>query len=327
MASANASLPTSVDSSIEQNRHRGIEKPFFVINARAGNCQIEKRIDSVKQTMEAAGVSYGMFVRRKQGDSRKQAALAAIDEGYTTVVAVGGDGTVSKVARALAGSEVRLGIIPCGTANLLARSIGVPLDPHEATAFLLDGLTGGQLAGVRRLDAMQVEDKLYFSHISMGTYSRITGLEKSSHKKRFGRGAYLWQLAKELRREPAWRFRLERDGRSEVVRASVVVLANIGALGLPGISWGEHIASDDGQLDVCIVRAQRWWQYPRLIWDAVCGRQRESSLWEYRVVRRDVELIGTPDLPVRCDGKTNGRGQVHVRVVPGALQVVAPPGE
>src|ERR671917_369560 len=69
----------------------------------------------------------------KRRDHAGFLAAGAAHEGYEGVIALGGDGTVNEVVQGLVGTDVRLGIIPGGSANVWARTLGLPNDPIEAT--------------------------------------------------------------------------------------------------------------------------------------------------------------------------------------------------
>jgi diacylglycerol kinase family enzyme len=85
-----------------------------------------------------AGVDVELARTDGPGDARRIASLA-VAEGFDLVVAAGGDGTAHEAANGIVGSEVALGLAPAGTMNLLARVLGLPLDPAQAVARLVDG--------------------------------------------------------------------------------------------------------------------------------------------------------------------------------------------
>ena len=183
---------------------------------------------------------------------------AARRRGFDLVVAAGGDGTVAAVADGLVGAEAALGILPIGTANVIARDLGVPLD--------LDGACG-LLAGphaIERLDAMRVGDRYFLTQIGVGIDALMIRDTKREHKRRFGRIAYLWTAFTRLLGFQPRRFFLEADGRRTRHRASQVLVANGGILGQPPFRWGPGIRPDDGRLDVCVIRARTLLDYLRL---------------------------------------------------------------
>lgn len=171
----------------------------------------------------------------------------AVDSGCDLVVAAGGDGTVSSVADALVGTETPLGIIPLGTANVLAGELGIPLDVDASCALL-----AGDHA-LTRIDAMEIDGKHYVTQVGVGLDAEMIRGTQGEHKRRFGRLAYLWTAATRLVGLQARRFTLMVDGQTSRPRASQVLVANSGTLGSRPFRWGLDIRPDDGQVDVCLI--------------------------------------------------------------------------
>ncbi len=90
----------------------------------------------------------------------------AAEDGITDLLVAGGDGTVNLALNAIAGTPVRLGVIPCGTANDLATYLGIPRDPDEACRVALRGRT-------RVIDLIEVNGKCYATAGGAGTVSRV----------------------------------------------------------------------------------------------------------------------------------------------------------
>jgi diacylglycerol kinase family enzyme len=102
----------------------------------------------------AARIDYTVHEPRK-GDAFGEIVRARLGEGFDLVVAAGGDGTVSAVVDGLAGSAVPLGIIPTGTANLVARELNIPLVPREAVELIV------RAPRSRTIDAMRIGTRVY----------------------------------------------------------------------------------------------------------------------------------------------------------------------
>jgi diacylglycerol kinase family enzyme len=158
----------------------------------------------------------------------------------------------------------------------------------------------------------------------MGTYSRIANLDTPEDKKLLGRFAYLRLLFREVRAGRTWAFRMWQDGAYSRRRASLVLAANVGATGLPGLQWREDAAPDDGVIDLCIVRAKTAGEYLTLLWDALRGRHEAGGAMEYAEIRDSLTIKTSNGLPLRGDGKEIGKGSVEIKVLRGALQVMAP---
>lgn len=300
-----------------------VPNAFVIFNPVGGNVTADTRAQ-LESAFDDCGITYQIHETTPDEDLAGVVASAIKQKQITLVVAAGGDGTVSAVANAVvkttqARTDVRFGILPLGTANLIAQDLGIPLNLEEACALLANR---GQTATV---DAMQIGDDSYFSHVSMGLYAALATKTAPETKQRFGRLAYVWSACQEIWKQRSWRFQLTVDGNTETLRASTIVIANVRAMGIRGLAWGEQISMQDGALDVCIVRARSFVEYGRTFGQLFRRQVTDRSLIRYLRAKEHVSITTSAPMPVRADGEVIGQSQVEVQVRPGMLRVVVPP--
>jgi YegS/Rv2252/BmrU family lipid kinase len=242
----------------------------------------------------------------------------AVEQGFDTVVAAGGDGTVSAVANGLIGSQARLGIIPLGTANVLARELGIPIALEDAC-----GLFHGHNI-TTYIDAMNVKGCYYFTQIGIGVDALMIRDTAVEHKRWLGNAAYIWTAAVRFLGFQPHRFSIAADDRRARPRAVQVVLANCGSLGISGLRWGPDVRVDDGQIDVCVLRARSLLNVLGAGWSVIRGRHREDRNIQLLTARCAVAIYADRPLLVQGDGELIGETPLDVQVVPRALRVVVP---
>jgi diacylglycerol kinase family enzyme len=130
------------------------------------------------------------LVRTERRGHAIDLAKDAVREGFDLVVAMGGDGTVNEAANGLAGSHVPMGIIPGGGTNVLARSLGIPTDPVEATGLLL----ARRDRVPRRVPLGRANDRYFMFSCGVGLDGAIVRrVERRQHlKKTVGQSYYVW---------------------------------------------------------------------------------------------------------------------------------------
>ncbi len=285
---------------------------FVVVNAKAGSSAPEQ----VRQQLIGGWTRESTDLEiheTSEGEDILEVVRLAVARGFDTIVAAGGDGTVSAVANGVLGSPACLGIIPLGTANVLARELNVPLELPEACALL----TGPH--EVASIDAMRVDDKHYFTQIGIGVDAMMIRDTPTEHKKRLGVAAYVWTATLRLIGFQAHRFSISADGHRARPRALQVLLANSGTLGASELRWGPDVRVDDGRIDVCILRAQTLLDFLSLGWSVLWGRHKEDHHIRYMTAHRTVAVSTDRPLPVQGDGEVIGETPLEVHMVPGAL--------
>lgn len=185
-------------------------------------------------------------------------AAEALDDGLECVVAAGGDGTINEVVQAFAGrwDAAQLLVLPMGTGNDLARSLGLPEDPAAGLALLDEGQE-------HRIDLMRLEVQgrrpRYAINVSAGGLSDVVDseLDRNPYKETWGALAYLRAAASVGLSGPLPVFEVDLewdDGSIDHLSALSVVVAN-GRTAAGGIHVAPHALLDDGLLDVVVVLA------------------------------------------------------------------------
>jgi YegS/Rv2252/BmrU family lipid kinase len=294
-----------------------LSRVFVVLNPMAGNSTAADVRAALGRHFSAD--TWSQEVYETIGDEQvADVVRAALGRGCDLVVAAGGDGTVSDVAEALVHTDIPLGIIPVGTANVLARELGLPLDLEGACALL-----AGEHA-TNSIDAMRVGDKVFFLQIGVGIDSLMIRDTDRAAKRRFGRAAYLWTALKWLIGYQPRRFTIVADGRRLRPRAAQVLIASGGVLGMAPFRWGPHIRPDDGRIDVCVLSARSLGDYLRVGWQVLIGHRRRSPNIRYYSAERSVVVDADRPLPVQGDGEILGETPIRVQVVADAVAVVVP---
>jgi diacylglycerol kinase (ATP) len=251
------------------------------------------------------------------GGGQTRAALAA---GAEVVLACGGDGTVRHVAQVLAGSGTALGLLPTGTANLLARNLRIGLqDTARATRKALSGTTRAVDVGRVTIDD-RAEEQVFMVMAGMGFDAAIMAGAPHDLKARWGSLAYFVSGLRALT-APRAPITLVVDGRSEPPRqVRTVVVGNCGRL-LGGLVLMPKAKADDGLLDVVAIG-------PRSIfgWLAVTGRVLGRRRRGHRIVQhwqgRTFILSAETPQPAQIDGDPVGEVRaMRMRVDRGALIV------
>lgn len=247
----------------------------------------------------------------------------ALEAGCRRFVAVGGDGSVSMVASALARARRRhpgavLGIVPAGTANVLARDLGLPLDPAAAIELALDG------DHAITIDAMNTGERVVFTQLGVGLDAQMIRHTSREAQDRQGRFAYFEAFVRRALRHHAAQYDLEVDGEAVRVRAWQVVVANIGTMGTPPFTWGPGIDPSDGALDVCVYRVRSVRDTLLLIGRLLVGRHQADARTQFFRARSRVVIRGRASLLVQGDGELLGRLPITVDLVAGAVRVCVP---
>jgi diacylglycerol kinase (ATP) len=255
--------------------------------------------------------------------SKRGAALGltrtALRKGCKMIVAAGGDGTLNEIVNALRekNSRVRVGMIPLGTGNDFARTLGLPTDVEAA----IDLLRAGQR---RRIDLVRVKsDRVrYFVNVSAAGFSGLVDEKLTPQmKKTWGPLAYLRGAAAALPQLRAYRTTLSLDDK-ESLKLSLynVVIAN-GRYVAGGRPIAPEASVDDGLLDVVLIQERSAPELALLAAKVALGNHLSSHAIVFRRAAK-VTVNSRPGMCFNVDGELVGKGPAVFEVLPRALQFV-----
>jgi len=240
----------------------------------------------------------------------------ALEDGIRMFVVCGGDGTIDVMAGALAGTQATLGIIPTGTQNNVALSLGIPADIPAAIAILR---TGRRI----KVDMGLAEcGEIKRSFLEVCSVGLLSALFPAADDIQHGDLRRVGDLLATLVASPPAEMHLVLDDKQEInTMCHVVLVSNMPYIG-PHFQVGTHASIDDGLLDVLLFAdLSKMDLLGYAVQVARAGDGPEDERIQHYHVRR-VEVDTNPAMPVMADGLSLGEGPLRIRVQRHALAVM-----
>jgi len=284
-----------------------------IINPAAG--QKAAVLKELNQIFRPAGIRWTVEVTHGEGDA-SQHAKELVAQGAEIIAVYGGDGTISEVATAIAGTQSALAILPGGTGNVLAYEFQIPRKLIQAAELL----TGDYHVGV--FDLGQVGERKFLLRVGVGFESLVIEKSQRELKDRFGLLAYGIAGLQALREAQQMHFRLNLDGTQIEMDGLACTIANSGHLGLPGLSLSPTVNMEDGLLDVIVLRKV---DIEELISSLLKTSVKDYVLkgyqhWQVKKAIIDVD----PPQTIQLDGDIVGSSPIEAECIPQCLKVVVP---
>jgi YegS/Rv2252/BmrU family lipid kinase len=269
----------------------------------------------VVTTMTDLGWAQPLWLETSLQDPGGGLAAHAIRSGVDLVLASGGDGTVTACVGGVAGTGIPLGVLPCGTGNLLARNLGLPLSTDEALTVALTGTD-------RRLDVGTANGRPFVVMAGIGFDAQLLAGASEQLKKRVGSAAYVLAALRHLHDRPVRVLLRADNGPRRRQWASGVIVGNVGSL-QGNVRLLPDAAPDDGVLDVAVLAAWRWTQWLRLAAGVLTRRRTDRVAY---LACRELLVRASRARPWEVDGEVMGLTRtLRVTVAPGNLLVRVPP--
>jgi len=293
----------------------------LIFNPVAGQSDPEQDLSSIRALLEP---EIDLDIRLTTPDvDAGQLAQEAVKQGVHTIIASGGDGTLSAAAEALMGTSIPLGVISRGTANAFASALGIPDTIEAACQTILAGKT-------KVVDTALCNGKPMVLLVGIGFEAEVVEKADRETKNRLGMLAYILAGVKQLRDFDTFEATIETDERVITVNAAAVTIANaapptsILAQGPAGIIY------DDGLLDLTVVapenRAGAIASAYHLLQTALRGDAAERDDIGYMRARR-IKVTTNPPQKVVLDGEIVGTMPIEVECIPGGLTILVPATE
>ncbi|MEP7136290.1 MAG: diacylglycerol kinase family protein [Chloroflexota bacterium] len=305
------------------SKKKKLTRVKLIANPGAGDVvEAASRLEQVTRYLSEYGLDVDVALAHPK-DEAIPIARRAVKDGYDIVIAMGGDGTLGAVIRGIAGSKVRLGIIAAGTENDIAKSLGIPEDLKEACALIASGHT-------RKLDLGQVSTKkkkkfYFFMLTAIGLTATIFPLIKEIPEGKYS--GVMDALTTFLKFKSKPKVYLTLDDESQIeVETMLVTIANTPLIGAKNLV-APDASMEDGLLDIAV--------YPDfskaelLAYFSKTAHERstpDGSIQRYQA--RKIKIKTDPKLDVAAEGIILGKGTARIKILPGALRVLAPePGQ
>jgi len=315
----------------------------LLLNPVSGDASISNHnlASEIWSALRAAGI-WAETIETQIGESVLELTHRAVAHGNSMVIAAGGDGTVSEVAKGLINTQIPLGIVPLGTYNNMARNLGIPLNIAAACDVLARGRT-------RRIDVgIANEAHLFFEAAGVGVDAPLFPLGEEIKNAKWWTFKPFWEAAKLLRRFKPVRINFEfdrpvaaayeqslrsnapkrrqqkyqRNRNSELAtRAFLVVIANGKHYG-SAFTISPHAVLDDGLFHVSVFRRFSKRELLRHFAAIYLGRRRyDPKIDTFRVA--ELRVSSNSQIPWHIDGRQLGYLPLKLKTLRRALTVIS----
>jgi diacylglycerol kinase (ATP) len=285
----------------------------LLTNPTSGKGRGGRVVEQVLPRLRAAGHEVRNLVGR-DGDEALDLARQCVADGVDTLAVVGGDGMVHLAVQALAGSATRLGLVPAGTGNDVARYFDLPRqDPLAAADVVLAGRE-------RQVDLARV-GATYFVTVMAAGFDAIVNERANAMSWPKGQMRYNLATVAELRTLRPIPYVLDIDGEEQRFEATMVAVGNGTSFG-GGLRITEGAVLDDGLLDVVVIapmsRRELLKTYPTLF----KGTHVHHAGYRHHLAKK--VTIAAPGITAYADGERLAALPLTVEVAPLALRVLVP---
>jgi diacylglycerol kinase (ATP) len=287
------------------------KRALLLVNrhSRKGKKQAQAAVDKLK--------SLGLVIFEEQIESPEHLSheIRRNRNQVDLVIIGGGDGTLNGAISPLIETQLPLGILPLGTANDLARTLGISAELSNACEIIAAGKT-------QLIDLGCVNDHYFFNVASLGLSVEITRNLTKEIKQRWGVFAYAITAFKALQNSRPFWAEVRMDGQTEHVKTVQIAVGN-GRFYGGGMVVAADAAIDDERLDLYSLGMQHWWQMLALLPALHRGRHASAS-WVHAWQGREFHIHTRNPRSINTDGEVTTFTPAHFRIMPKALSVLVP---
>lgn len=294
-------------------------KIAVILNPTSGsapNCEL------IRAALHEALPEAELLCGSEGGDAERLAATA-LEQGFETIVAAGGDGTLNEVLNGLQANfhQARVGLIPLGTGNDFARTLGIPTTLEQALAVL-------RADHARPVDLIHVTgtQSRYCINVSAGGFSTIVSEKNTGEmKETWGPLSYVRSFFEALPELSDHKTEILLDGTETIKTPCYSIIVANARYVARGIPIAPQAEVDDGLADLIIVPTASAPALAILAPQILLGSHLDSDLIQFRRARR-IKIHTEPAMTFNVDGEIIGSEPLVFEVIPKALQFIAPRG-
>ncbi|WP_158734646.1 diacylglycerol kinase [Alteribacillus sp. YIM 98480] len=277
-----------------------MKRARIIYNPTSGREQMKKQLPYILDRLEMEGYETSAHMTKREGCAREEARRAGIS-GFDMVVAAGGDGTIFEVVNGLAdlGTRPKLGLIPAGTTNDLARALGISGNNIEQVC---DVLCSGKS---RPIDIGKVNDQYFINIAAGGKLTELTYDTPSKLKTMMGQLAYYVKGFEKLRSLKPKYVKMEYDGKLYEGQIMMFLISNTNSVGgfeklLPNAKY------NDGMFDMIIIKKTNLPELVRIGTQALNGEHLHHEKVMYVQANR-IKIDVEGDMQLNLDGEYGGK--------------------
>lgn len=286
-----------------------MNKILIILNPAARGDRAKSLIDAIR----ALSIRAVVKVTTAAGDAEAMAERA-ISQGYRTIVAAGGDGTVNEVVNGIGEADVTFGILPVGTMNVFALELGIPMNNLRKAWEVIEG------GYTREVDLPMGNDEYFVQLAGVGLDAEVVRQTTPDFKKALGPVSYVVSLAHVAAGRPPKLTITDADGQKRT--GCFVLVGNGRYYGGPLVLFRDAVL-DDGLLDVVVFKNQSHWDVMRYVHAILFQAHPELPDVDY-FQTTSLKVDSAADVPVELDGEITGVVPVSFRFAARKLRVLTP---
>lgn len=284
-----------------------------IINPVAGT-KSKKDIPGYFSSMDAERFNIRLVYTEFHGHATKLAEEAVAKQA-DYVIAVGGDGTINEVAKALTNTKTALGILPVGSGNGLARSLSIPMNKTKAIDIIDKGV-------IRQIDYGIVNEHIFLCTCGVGFDAEVS--ERSINKIKRGKLMYARNMISVFRHFNPEKYKIITPTYTFETDAFVVTCANA-----PQYGNNAYIAPnakmDDGQMNIAILKPLSVFNIPKIAMQ-MFSKTIENNHKKIEIVTSEATILRENEGVMHLDGNAIYTGnEINIRIIHHGLNVIIPP--
>lgn len=291
---------------------------LFLYNPQSGKGKIRRKLALVERKLREKYDEVTLYATKSAEDMTDRARAGA--EEYDAIVFSGGDGTFNNVLQGIGEKDVQLGYLPTGTANDVARSLGIPKRIKGALGVILNGRSD-------RVDCMRINGERYAMYVAAaGAFTSVTYETPQNKKRKYGWAAY---AAEGLRRGMGFQpFPVKIDCGGSGTETDCVLLLVMNGRSVAGFPVNRRASMQDGKLEIALVQRHRKKRGKISSLFAIA----HLFLFSYRVRRKRISYLEGEGAEIHTDesvvwdfdGEKGVTGNVKIEVLSRRVRIFVP---